>query len=136
MERPVPVVGDVVLVENDFSTPEDWEYPATVISVDSGVNPQVHVKPFSSLFEEQHPFVQQCLILVKGKACQTFMDRAGTNEFPAALNPETKKLYFEDQPESEDDHGYTEDEAWFESLDGRRWEANDLTMIGDLEDQD
>lgn len=32
MLRPVPKVGDVVLVENDFSTPEDWEYPGTTLN--------------------------------------------------------------------------------------------------------
>lgn len=130
--------GDAVLVGNDFSTPEEWEFPAIVKDVDDDSNPMIHVVPLNDTYFTPDDsgtlpqFPNLCKLLLKGKAVQTFTDKPN-REFDAYLDPDTRKLYYKQQPEPQEPE--LDENAYFIADDGTKHDADSLTMIGDLEDQ-
>lgn len=129
-------VGDAVLVQNDFSTPEMWPFPAIIVSIDEDEPKMADVQPLSDMVSEGNVtpvFLNQCKPLVKGKACESYLD-APNQEVTAYLDPDTKKVYF--VPPTGEPVSFLEQEAWFETESGERFDLDQFVMIGDLEYQD
>lgn len=136
MTHPLPKVGDAVLVCNDFSTPEDWPYPGIVTEVDDTANPGAVIMPLSSLVGDGKPmpvFARQCRPLITGTLNESYLDRP-TKSIIAYIDPTEDKVYFPDQPNDED-QSFLEQEFWFETNTGIRFDGEKLNIIGALEMQ-